>query len=358
VKTAYECWEIKPISNFSALNVTEKIHHLLNWGILAANAHNAQPWKIVIEKDSSKIAILLSIADLLTQTDKENRQAITSLGCFVENIILASKCYEVKTQLNNNFDSGCKNIYQNRIEIQFDFANNNTKLSEHNLDTLNSIKNRRSNRLKFDSKTIPNDLLEAINERAQQLGLKLFVVTDTATRLALSELQYMADRTVVALPGFREELLSHLIENNDLVTDKGMPGFTFGLSQESTQQLKMDLSKSGILNPDWAVGFASAARDGIRSAPVLIIACGDDNPKNWIKAGQFFQSSAVEAQKTGVASAYNAAMVESVALNSLLKLRLGTLLKPLSIFRLGFPLHEVQHSPRRNLNNIIELLND
>jgi hypothetical protein len=364
---AYAGWEIKPIEHFNELANQEKIIHLLKWGILAANAHNAQVWRFQIHASESTLDILLAQEDLLAKTDKDVRQSVTSLGCLTENIVLAAQCYGAFFELLNvqNREDLVDVILkkQSILKIKFHWANNTNSASAYKSvfeseseKIFSAIKNRRSNRMKFDGRAVPEILLSSIKTKAQELNLQLFFVTDTPTRLAISELQYMADRTVVALPGFRDELLSHLISNTDLESPRGMPGHTFGLSTESTSKLQTDLAMAGILNPDWAVGFASAGRDGIRSAPTLVIACGEDSISGWLSAGRLFQFAAVLAQTMGVSSAYNAAMVESLALNAMLKIRLGTFKKPICVFRLGYATQEMKHSPRRPILDLTEVI--
>lgn len=347
----YHCWQIPVKNNFPQLNTTEQLSHLLEWGMLAANAHNAQSWRCRIHRSKNRIDLFLAPEDCLVQTDKQNRQAITSIGCFIENIFMAARCYNCAVE----FVEASANMEQSALVAALIIdCSSSEPPSLEKIRVLNSIKNRKSNRLKYKQDKIPEELVSEVRQKAAELGITFFVISDTTTRLAISEFQYMADRAVVALPGFREELLQHLIENQDLTSNKGMPGHSFGLSDQSTLKLRRDLVEKGGLNPDWAVGFATAARDGIRSAPLLIIGCGKDDTNNWLNAGRLFQFSASRAEAKGIATAYNAAMVESGALNSMLKIRIGTFLRPLCIFRLGYPLYEAKHSPRRDLNEILE----
>ena len=214
------------------------------------------------------------------------------------------------------------------------------------------------NRGKYDSsRPIPENFIVPAAEFAFQSGVKLDLITDAATRIAISEIQYHADRAVVMFNDFRKELGGFLLPNNSN-SKIGMPGNTFGLSDAMAEHVHQELNKPGPFDPDLAAGFAASGRDGIRSAPALgIISVPEDSPEWWIKAGRVLEHIAILAEMNGMAIAMHAAMVEVGIFNAALKARLGSFKKPVAIFRVGFPLEERPHSPRQSVEEVLEFAN-
>lgn len=138
-----------------------------------------------------------------------------------------------------------------------------------------------------------------------------------------------------------------------------MPGFTFGLGDDVASRIHRDLGTDGLFNPDWAQGFAAAGRDGIRSAPLLVVASSaKDNTESWLHAGIFFQRCALEAQRQGLAIAVHAAAVESTGLNAMLRARLKRLARPTMVFRVGYATENRRHSPRLLASSVSAVLGE
>lgn len=62
---------------------------IIYYGSLAPNSHNAQMWKVKIRSGQGFI-LALDQAHLLPEVDPENREALISLGAFLENVVTIS----------------------------------------------------------------------------------------------------------------------------------------------------------------------------------------------------------------------------------------------------------------------------
>jgi len=76
---AYDAWE----------NSFEGIEGLVSAAILAANAHNTQPWHFIL--GNSSIEIKADTDRTLGPVDPYLREMYISLGCALENLIIAAK---------------------------------------------------------------------------------------------------------------------------------------------------------------------------------------------------------------------------------------------------------------------------
>lgn len=71
---------------------------IIYYGSLAPNSHNAQMWKVKIRSAQSFI-LTLDSAHLLPEVDPENREALISLGAFLENVIAISPKYDLQAEV-------------------------------------------------------------------------------------------------------------------------------------------------------------------------------------------------------------------------------------------------------------------
>lgn len=61
-------------------------------GILAPNAHNVQPWRVVLSKENAnEFTLFVETERLLRETDPYSRQIVVSHGCFLEMVRIAAE---------------------------------------------------------------------------------------------------------------------------------------------------------------------------------------------------------------------------------------------------------------------------
>ena len=344
----YHVWRIRPFSGvFTSIDLQR---HLVGWAVLAANSHNVQPWRFILWPDENRIDICLDPAGVLSASDKHSRQAYISVGCALENLVLAAKNYNLETRVEYN-QSGFYPMPAASV-----FLAGIPALKSEGTNWFVAMIGRRMNRGKYEIEVkLPDNLAQEFQSVAQEFGLVLSAMTDVATRITIAEVQYFADKAVVARNDFRKELSKYLLPN-DTVSGRGMPGNTFGLSDEMAKRVNAELSKDGEFDPDIASGIAITDRDGIRSSPLIgVISVAGDKPEWWLKAGRAFQRMALIAELRGVAMAVNAAMVEVQMFNFALRVRLGILSRPTIVFRVGYSFDRPPHSPRMAVEEVSEL---
>lgn len=349
----YEAWKIEPLKGL--ISKTELYKHLIGWAILAPNSHNSQPWKFILRPTKNVIGVCLNKIDILPASDKIGREAYISIGCAIENLVIAASYYRLDPQVELEFQG--QNFYPDAV-CNIKLGEPSGIIDERREKILKAIKERRVNRGEYRSdKRIPEEVNEVLKKIAKERGVDLNFITDAPTRFSIAQIQYMADKFVVALNSFREELGEFLLPN-DTQSGKGMPGSTFGMQDSLALEVHEKLKRKGQFDPDLAHGIAQGDYDGICSAQLLgIISIDKDDPAGWISAGRTFQKIALTAEMNNLAVAVHAAIVEVSVFNSALRLRLGNLRsRPTVIFRMGYPTRRYPHSPRLNIGEVSEVV--
>lgn len=344
-------WDLAPLQGLADVDMETMQRHLVAWAILAANSHNSQPWRFVLRPRTGVIDVVFDEAGLTPASDPTHRQSTIGIGCAVENLRAAATAYGYSPLVTYAAQSVTNGVLAT-VKLS---RSGKAQLTEQDLVTLGAIRDRRMNRSKYLSQPIPEDFVRGLQENAAACEVNCVALTDRSTRLAISELQYMADRAVIAFPAFRHELQRFFLRN-DSNAPRGMPGATFGLSDEMTAEIVRDLGTPGLFNADWSNGFASAGRDGIRSAPLIAVVTSErDSTPAWLRVGAFFQRTAVQAQSRGLSVAVHAALIESMGLNALLRARLRTLARPILVFRVGFASQVRPHAPRLSSSMVCQV---
>ena len=98
-KGSLQAYDIKD-SDFPANGTTEdKLGFLINYAVLAPSIHNSQPWKFNVSKD--EIRLYADEARWLQVADADKREYFISLGCALENLIIAAE----------HFGYTCQTVY-------------------------------------------------------------------------------------------------------------------------------------------------------------------------------------------------------------------------------------------------------
>lgn len=341
-KNNYLAWNIQPLQSLG-VSREEFLLHLVGWAVLAPNSHNAQPWKFRIDVRTGAIAVCADADYILPASDKICRQTHISIGCALENLLVAAEAYGLAYEVA--YAAGTPVYPEPVATARFIFPEK--PVNNMRPELLNAMKQRRMNRGKYDpARKLPELFVSESETICREFGLAFDGIRDAATRFAVAEIQYSADKAVVMLNGFRKELADFLLPN-DTPLFRGMPGNTFGLNDEMACRVHDALRKDGSFDPDLAFGLAASGRDGIKSSPALfVISVPEDIPVWWVKAGMAFEKAALLAQRNGLAIAVHAAMVEVAMFNNLLKLRLRRKERPTVIFRAGYATEERPHAPR------------
>ena len=142
------------VSNYpSDKDLKEKISFILALGTLAPSTHNIQPWFFKI--GDNYVDVFLDKDLKLPKADPTGRDAHISLGCCVENIILASRYFGIFNDVEYTF----KDNYLVRINFKKDGVR-----EESLKDFVYAIVDRFDARGKFEKYDLSDEYAEILNK--------------------------------------------------------------------------------------------------------------------------------------------------------------------------------------------------
>jgi hypothetical protein len=363
----YELWDTPPptVNEFFQLNTADRLRLLCLFGHLAPSSHNTQPWRFQIDQEQNRIKVFLDRSRVLPESDVVGRQAIISIGCAIENIVLAASLLAHRADvlvldLDNKIFTPKKVEFEPTL-IEIACINITPSDEVKNVDMpLAAILSRKSFRSEFDPKHhIPQETLTKLAQNAALFkGVKLHQVTDTLHRLAISEFQGQADGFVLNSPRFACELGTWLYSNDDERPD-GMPGNTFGFDDAQSKRIQDGLLGKAKLEPEDSLRFSLGGKIGFEKSPLIcFITAERDDVQHRIAAGRLLERSWLFLEAQGISVAMHAAIVEVRLINRIFATTLGTT-EPLAVvFRSGWALNPSErdqrpHSPRSLLEDVL-----
>jgi hypothetical protein len=207
--------ELKNAKFPSSGSMNDKLRYLVKFSMLAPSSHNTQPWKFIVSKNT--ITFAADTSKWLNVADSDKRELYISLGCSIENLLLASDHFGMN--YNIQYLPG-----ENNPEIAAIFTYED-KMNEPDPDPLfNEILKRLTNRNKFEDRTIDNSLLEELKSSAVN-DLKICFVSDKKKIEDINKLVIEADKTEFANPDFRKEL-GKWLGRGSFGSGKFMSGFS------------------------------------------------------------------------------------------------------------------------------------
>lgn len=374
IRGNYKIWKAKRFTpeEFAYLEPDSRLLYLVLCGHTAPSTHNTQPWAFKINPELNAINIYLDRSRVLPVSDVKGRQAVTSVGCAVANIINTSRYFGIEPAISFN-DIQAENVTSmvsgnpdNRFvplaQVKF---NSNEKSNFSGVGTLKAIFDRRVDRGMYDGKkNITDDILK----RMQKIGEKNGVIFHLLDRTKLvdqikiqtiADLQNRADSFVINDLKFRTELAGWFLPN-DTVSGIGMPGNTFGQSEGDSLNIYNALNGNAELRADDMVGFASSGSNGIKSAALVgLLSVHEDKPKDWLKAGISLEEVVLLLQTDNIHSAFHAGLAEADNVMSVklikrtLKGIFGSGDNPVILFRAGYSDGERDHAPRLPLEEVL-----
>ena len=342
---------------FYSLSEYDQMLYYCLTATLAPNSHNTQPWKFRIENRT--ITILLNTSAILTQSDKSGKQAVISIGCALENIIISSSYmgeitkYEFLEESNQKIDF--ENVTGDLLPIlQVSFSKQSKRNS---VGLYKFIFSRKSIRTQFQngSHILDTVIDELLSEAAPEDSLKLYCDQQDISRIA--ELQHQADSYVINDPAFSTELGNWLLPNE---TERltGMPGFTFGLSDKEASRIHMGLLQVTSLNPSDTLKMGLAGKTGIEKSSLIgVIFQNEDSIESWVNSGQKLQRSLLILESHSIQCSIYAGIIEVPLLKRMLETTFESNKTACALFRAGFVQNEndlnIPQSPRQPVRDLV-----
>ncbi len=315
---------------------------LIEYATMAPSGHNTQPWKFSAE--DHEIRIYPDHNRSLPVVDPDDHALYISLGCALENLIIAAK----QDGLKSSAEYFPPDEKEECIRVTL-FQNGEPGDDE----LFNVIPVRQSNRSLYNEKKIPGDYVRKLTEASQfdSVKIKTFDANHKVTEPVI-DLVKEGNRVQFSDQDFVEELISwirftrkEMNERNDGLSAEVM-GFPFVPRWFGRFILKT------FAKPE---SEASKAEKQLRSSSLLMLFISKKNDKkHWIETGRSFQRVVLTATSLGIVHAHlnMPCEVETVRKKLSAHLGLNNDEQPLLLIRFGYA-KELPRSPRRPIDEVI-----
>lgn len=324
-----ELWRLDAADYPAEKAISNKLDFLLNYAQLAPSTRNSQPWQFAVQ--DNEVHIYPDLDHWLKVADPERRELYISLGCALENLLIAAEHFQLGYQAS--FFSS-RDDQEHFASVTFSENVATTNLRNPNL--FSAIQQRCTNRELFQSRLIPKEELLQIKAAWLEKELQLHFIANIDQKRQLADMMQTAEQTLCANPAYRHELADTI--------GPGASGSRWpGLAQLLFRHLNL--------------GTYLGKHDArcLMSAPVLIVLSTEkDDAVSQIKVGQLYERIALTATRLGLSTQPLSQILEIPSLRQQLAAMLpdATLL-PQHFLRLGYPSGtKITHTLRREISKM------
>ncbi|GAB4416639.1 MAG: nitroreductase family protein [Anaerolineales bacterium] len=259
---------------------------LVHYATLAANGHNTQPWKFSIKENA--IEIHPDYSRQLAVVDPNHRELWISLGCALENLVIAAQTEGFTAEV----------IYPDAADVI------NVRLTpdtRQNSPLFDAISLRQNTRSEYDGRPIKNEDLDQLQALLLEPGVALRFVTTSVEMETVLEYVNQGNLSQYRNQAFLDELIYWLRFNKKEALASldglysrcsGNPevprwlGKMFVAGTKPQQQAELDAKK-------------------LRSSPgAVVIASESDDKTAWVRTGQVYERLALTMTGLNIKSAF------------------------------------------------------
>jgi nitroreductase len=343
---AYEAWDV--------WRSGDGLMALVRPAILAANAHNSQPW--AFELGTDRVDLFADTRRSMGTMDPLRREMVFSLGCALENLVLAARANGLDPELTLLPDP------EDETHVaRVDLSPGSRNVSELYL----AIPDRHTDRAAYDTKRpVEGSTLQQLASLNDEADVALVWLTDEADRRSFGDLTVRATEAIVA-DGEQaaDDYAWYRFDWDEIQAKKD--GITFdasGASQPFRALVKLLPTPSIGTSGD---GWITATRDrqvGTASAFGLVATPDRGNDEQRLLAGRLYQRLHLAATTRGLSMQPLAQVVEradrelSAGLDPEFTNALAPLVPGRQVvlpFRIGYPTAETELSPRRPAEQVV-----
>jgi nitroreductase len=315
--------------------IEKQLQFLLRYAILAPSTKNSQPWRFVVEGNQVQLLAALE-RGRQPIADPENRELYISLGCALENLLVAAEHF--------GFHHGVRYLperHRPELAATVLFAPGASPSPERAGIPLESILARHNDNSVYRPVSVSPQLLLQLETCCTEPDLRVDLSANQRFRSWIDELTLEADRLEFSNPAFRKELAQWIGQG------------VFGTPQPLARLGGLAIAYMNIGEP-----VARQDHEIVESAPLLgVISASTDQHVSHIRAGQVFERVWLLATAAGVSVHPMSQTMRSPSLRR----AVGELLHntgwiPQHLFRLGYSSRdgEVRHTPRRPVDDVVQ----
>jgi len=322
-------WLVSPEDFDPAAPARERLTFLVRWAVLAPSSHNTQPWLFHVGDD--EIWIYADHSRWLQVADPAERELHISLGCALENLLIAAEYFGFGTEVRIPTEEK-----RDGPVVVVRLGGTSTPSGFRSPDLLDCIPRRRTNHSIYDARPVPDEVRLALLACNVESDLKLRLFDEDAVKRRVHDLVVDADARQFADPAWREEL-----------------GRWIGQGAFGAPWLLAKMGQLAVTHVN--LGRQTARHDALvlMSAPLFgLITADADTPGSRVRTGQLFERIYLTAERYGLGLQPISQIVEDATSRAgLVDLVPGAI--PMQPFRLGYAEPEKEHTPRRPLEDVL-----
>jgi nitroreductase len=335
VAASQDPWRINETEFAQVGGEAERLRFLVRYAVLAPSSHNTQPWRFRVSPN--RVEVYADRSRWLKVADPDERELYISIGCALENLCLAAERFGYSVSTRYHPDDRGDRLATANLEPARD------ELSAENLRLFGRITQRRTNRRPYRPDPADQQAMAWLgsligDDRIWRVSSHELANGDDLVNLA-ADLAARADEVEFADPAFRREL-----------------GVWVGRGLLGTSWLGSKLAQLALTGFDLGRLQGRSDAELVRSAPVVLcLGAAEARRETCVRLGRVFQRLALGAEDLGLAMHPMSQIVQVRETRE----RLAAALPkgheyPLHVVRLGYPAHQVQHTPRRPLAEVLD----
>ncbi|WP_232702530.1 Acg family FMN-binding oxidoreductase [Halobacterium wangiae] len=315
-----DVWRVDPNEFPADATVAEQARFLLRYAVLAPSSHNSQPWRLDVDGDA--VTVEPDESRWLRVADQSHRELYVSLGCAVENLVVAADAFGFDPRVAYETD-------RDALTATVHLGDRDSGPVDRT-PTFAALTERSTSHAPFDDRPLDDATLDRLRDAAGDYAGSLHVVAADDKR-AVGELQAEADRALMDDPEYRREL-----------------GHWVGTGALGASWLAARVGQLAVTHLDLGGREARKNSKLIGSAPaVLVLATPDDDHSAHVDTGRAFERIALAATAAGVAVHPMSQTLERESTRERLADALGIADEhPQHLFRVGYADEATDHTPR------------
>lgn len=240
-----EAWDVDLADFPPDAGTHELLRFGVRYGILAPSPHNMQPW--LFDVHDTRLDLYGDLRRGLAVVDPDDRELIMSCGAATTNIRLALARLGYRSQVDVLPDARYPYLL---ADITLSGA---AEPKDDDLVLFEQIPRRRTNRIAFESRRLPTELIEQLTADATAVGASFMALPEDQVP-AVARMVMSADRKQMASKRFRRELAASLVGLT--VRRDAMPAFATELGG-----LRVPSAAVPLVVRTFDMGKGRAARD-------------------------------------------------------------------------------------------------
>ncbi|WFR55892.1 hypothetical protein QA584_20045 [Anaerocolumna sp. AGMB13025] len=303
VKPAYlKPWDKEYTKRFEDPRIT-----LCSYGLLAANGHNMQPWKILLDKADKNVFYLYADSDRLTkEVDPYSRQMMVTQGTFLEYVAIGGEKegYDTKIDLfpegdyeEENLSDSLKKLPVAKITL--------TKSNPSNNPLFDTMFLADTNRSAYEKTSLTEEEVSQLNGINTDPSLSLQIYKDEENLNNLGR---------IAMEGLTVEAgVDRVMEESNVIfraneKEKNKYRYGFSVEGQGTEGIMKYLMQGLVtLFPSFNQGSAASdlyiksGKTSVDNTPAYIIIKSKDNSRSsQVKSGMLYSRLIAKAHTLGL----------------------------------------------------------